>query len=156
MRLLDICQDMSTAYHPQTDCQTKRVNQVLEEYSRTFCRWDQKDWLNLLPFAEFCYNNTVDSATMVTPLYANFGYHPIDNYPAEVVKSNVPAAKEYIENLAKLKQDMIQRLILARERMANYYNRIVSEKEPTFKGRNKVMINPKNIKTKSKLREIRP
>ena len=93
---------------------------------------------------------------MVTPLYANFGYHPIDNYPAEVVQSNVPTAEEYIENLAKLKQDMIQRLILARERMANYYNRIVSEKEPTFKVRDKVMINPKNIKTKSKSREIRP
>ena len=59
MRLLDISQDMSTAYHPQTDGQTERVNQVLEQYLRTYCAWDQKDWIELLPYAEFCYNNTV-------------------------------------------------------------------------------------------------
>ena len=47
MRLLDILQDMSTTYHPQTDGQTERVNQVLEHYLRTFYAWDQKDWLDL-------------------------------------------------------------------------------------------------------------
>ena len=154
MRLLDVSQDMSTAYHPQTDGQTERVNQVLEQYLRTFCAWDQKDWLELLPYAEFCYNDTVHSATKVTPFYANFGYHPIDNYPAEVVESNVPAAEEYVENLAKLRKDMRETLILARERMAKYYNRNVSEKEPTFKVGDKVMVNAKNIKTKRKSKKL--
>ena len=50
---------MSTAYHPQTDGQTERVNQVLEHYLRTYCAWDQKDWIELLPYTEFYYNNTV-------------------------------------------------------------------------------------------------
>ena len=154
MRFLDVSQDMSTAYHPQTDGQTERVNQVLEQYLRTFWAWDQKDWLELLPYAEFCYNNTVHSATKVTPFYANFGYHPIDNYPAEVVESNVPAAKEYVENLAKLRKDMRETLILTRERMAKYYNRNVSEKEPTFKVGDKVMVNAKDIKTKRKSKKL--
>ena len=77
----------------------------------------------------------------MTLFYANFGYHPIHNYPAEVVESNVPAADEYVKNLAKLRKDMRETLILARERMAKYYNRNISEKEPTFKVGDKVMVN---------------
>ena len=154
MRLLDVSQDMSMAYYPQTDGQSERVIQVLEQYLRTFCAWDQKDWLKLLPYAEFCYNNTIHSATKVTPFYADFGYHPIDNYPAEVVESNVPAAEEYIQNLSKLRKDMRETFIFARERMAKYYNRNVSEKEPTFNVGDKVMVNAKNIKTKRKSKTL--
>ena len=154
MRLLDVSQDMSTAYHPQTDGQTERVNQVLEQYLRTCCAWDQKGWLELLPYAEFCYNNTVHSATKVTPFYGNVGYHPINNYPAEVVESSVPAAEEYVENLAKLRKDMRETLILARERMTKYYNKNISEKEPTFKVGDKEMVNAKNIKTKRKSKKL--
>ena len=44
MRLLDVSQDMSTVYHFQTDGQTERVNQALEQYLRTFSAWNQKDW----------------------------------------------------------------------------------------------------------------
>ena len=90
----------------------------------------------------------------MTPFYANFGYHPIDNYPAEVVESNVPAAEEYVENLAKFRKDMRETLILARERMAKYYNRNISEKEPTFKVGDKVMVNAKNIKPKRKSKKL--
>ena len=53
MRLLDVSQDMSTAYHPQTDGQTERVNQVLEQYLRMYCSWDQKNWMEFLPYADF-------------------------------------------------------------------------------------------------------
>ena len=76
----------------------------------------------------------------LTAFYANFGYHPIDNYPAEVVESNVTAAEEYVENLAKLRKDMRETLILTRERVAKYYNRNIFEKEPTFKVGDKVML----------------
>ena len=92
----------------------------------------------------------------MTPLYANFGYHSIDNYPAEVVESNVPAAEEYVENLTKLRKDMREILILATERMAKYYNRNVYEKEPTFKVGDKVMVNAKNFKTKRKSKKLDP
>ena len=45
--------------------------------------------LQQLPYAEFCYNNTVHSSTKMTPFYANFGYHPGHNYPAIEVISTV-------------------------------------------------------------------
>jgi len=43
MRLLEVELDKSPAYHPQTDGQTKQVNQFLEHYLRTYCMWDQDD-----------------------------------------------------------------------------------------------------------------
>ena len=154
MRLLSVIQDILIAYHPQKDGQTERVNQVLEQYLYTFCACDQKDCLELLPYVELGYNNTIHSATEVTPVYANFGYHHIDNYPAEVVESNVPTAEEYVENLAKLRIDMRETFILAKERMEKYYNRKVFAEEPTFKVEDKVMVKAKNIKTKRKSRKL--
>ena len=48
---------MSTAYYPQTDGQTERVNQVLEQYLRCYVDYNLSNWLDLLPSAEFAYNN---------------------------------------------------------------------------------------------------
>ena len=90
----------------------------------------------------------------MTPFYANFGYHPIDNYSARVVESNVPAAEDYVEKLAKVWKDMREKLILARERMAKYYTRNVCEKEPTFKVGDTVLVNPKIIRTKRKSKKL--
>jgi transposase InsO family protein len=65
-----------TAYHPQTDGQTERVNQVLEQYIRMFGCHNQNDWSEKLGVASFVYNNSIHSATKYTPFFANFGYHP--------------------------------------------------------------------------------
>jgi len=62
-KMLGVKRRMSTAYHPRTDGQTERTNQVLEGYLRIFVNYDQNDWYQLLPLAEHAYNN---SATMYT------------------------------------------------------------------------------------------
>ena len=41
-----------------------------------YVNYQQDDWVNLLPLAEFAYNNTLHSVTMVTPFFANKGFHP--------------------------------------------------------------------------------
>src|SRR5712671_6863161 len=74
---------LSTAFHPQTDAQTERVNQTLETYLRTFVNYDQHDWYQLLPLAEFAYNNSTTTATKMMPFYANYGYHPRTIWPSE-------------------------------------------------------------------------
>ena len=75
-KLLHIKRKLSTAFHPQTDGQTERVNQTLETYLRTFINYDQDDWFQMLPLAEFAYNNSYTTATKSTPFYANYGFHP--------------------------------------------------------------------------------
>ena len=73
---LGIKRKMSTVYHPQTDGQTERTNQVLEGYLRNFVNNDQNDWYQLLPLAEYAYNNSKASAHKLTPFFANYGFHP--------------------------------------------------------------------------------
>ena len=63
-------------YHPETDGQTERTNQILEQYLRIYVNYEQNDRINLLPLAEFAYNNTTQSATGMSPFFANLGFHP--------------------------------------------------------------------------------
>jgi len=54
-KALGIKRGMSTAYQPQTDGQTEKTNQVLEGYLRNFVNYDQDDWYQMLPLAEYAY-----------------------------------------------------------------------------------------------------
>ena len=67
---------MSTSYHPQTDGQTERTGQVLKAYLRNFVNEDQNDWDQLLPLAEYGYNNSKASAHKLTPFFPNYGFDP--------------------------------------------------------------------------------
>ena len=71
--LLGIKLAATTAYHPQGDGQTERVNQELEQYLQLFVNERQDDWDELLPLAEFQYNNHTHSATQQTPLMLDTG-----------------------------------------------------------------------------------
>jgi len=51
--LLSIKANLSTAYHPETNGQTEQVNQILEQYLPVYINYQQDDWVNLLPLAEF-------------------------------------------------------------------------------------------------------
>ena len=75
-KILGIKSTMSTAYHPQTDGQTERVNQSLEQYLRIFCNHRQDDWVKLLSSAEFAYNNAAHESTGLSPFFIEYGYHP--------------------------------------------------------------------------------
>jgi hypothetical protein len=66
----------SSAYHPQTDGQTKVVNKTLEMYLRCFTGDYPKQWYNWLPWVEFCYNTSIHLATCLTPFEVVYGRPP--------------------------------------------------------------------------------
>ena len=94
----NIKRKMSTAYHPQTDGQTERTNQVLEGYLRNFLNYDQDDWYQLLPLAEYAYNNSVTNAHGMSPFYANYGFHPQTEWMKEREAQN-PGAQLYAHSM---------------------------------------------------------
>ena len=72
---LGIRHKLSTAYHPQTDGQTERMNQTVETYLQHYVSRTQENWVQLLPTAQFAYNNARNETMGVTPFYANYGYN---------------------------------------------------------------------------------
>jgi hypothetical protein len=65
--------DFSSAYHPQTDGQTERVNQILEDMLRACVLTYGKDWEESLPYAEFSYNNSYQSSLKMSLFEALYG-----------------------------------------------------------------------------------
>jgi hypothetical protein len=57
----------SSAYHPQMDGQTERVNQILEDMLRACTLKDNKSWDKCLPYAEFSYNNSYQKSLKMSP-----------------------------------------------------------------------------------------
>jgi transposase InsO family protein len=76
MNICGIKMKPSMAYHPQTDGLMERMNQTLETYLRTFCSYQQDDWFDYLPLAEFAFNNSKNSSIQQTPFFANLGFNP--------------------------------------------------------------------------------
>jgi len=64
---LSINHRLSSAFHPQTDGHTERQNHTMEQYLRAFCNYEQANWVELLPLAEFAYNNSMHASMKMTP-----------------------------------------------------------------------------------------
>ena len=75
-RLLGVKLATTTAYHPQGDGQTERVNQELEQFLHLFINQRQDDWDELLPITEFQYNNHIHSTTQNIPFLLDTGCIP--------------------------------------------------------------------------------
>jgi hypothetical protein len=67
---------LTTAYHPQADGTTERVNQEVEQYLWAYCNWTQNNWVSLLPYAEMTHNTRIHLATRKSPFELLFGYQP--------------------------------------------------------------------------------
>ncbi|MBW0523529.1 hypothetical protein O181_063244, partial [Austropuccinia psidii MF-1] len=88
---LKISRDLSTAYHSETDGQTERVNQILEQYLWMYFSYHQDDWNTWLPLAEFAYNNSDHSSTKQSPFLTVYGRDP--QFDSAHITQYTPAGK---------------------------------------------------------------
>jgi hypothetical protein len=70
---MDIKLNFSSAYHPQTDGQTERVNQILEDMLRACALKGNQSWDKCLPYAEFSYNNSYQENIKMEPFEFLYG-----------------------------------------------------------------------------------
>jgi transposase InsO family protein len=64
---LEIKQNMSSAYHPQTDGQSEQTNQTVETILRIFCNHQQDNWADWLKVAQYMINSRPSSTTKKPP-----------------------------------------------------------------------------------------
>jgi hypothetical protein len=70
---MDTKLNFSSAYHLQTDGQTKRTNQVLEDMLRACVLKYGKSWDKSLPYIEFSHNNSYQASIKMAPFEALYG-----------------------------------------------------------------------------------
>lgn len=153
-KALRIRSSKSTAFHPQSDGQTERINQVLEAYLRNFINYDQNDWVELLPLAEFAYNNASVKSTKLSSFYANYGFHPNTNWSTHMDVKN-PASSIYTHWLHAIHAFTQESLRQTHLTMSRYFDQ-TKLKGPQFKIGNKVMLGVRNIKTKRPMKKLAP
>lgn len=143
-KCLGIRSTLSTAYHPQTDGQTERVNQELEQYLRAFINYRQSDWASLLPMAEFAHNTRAHAATKSSPFQLVYGYEPqftVLPAPQQVV----PAADTRMAALEDARKEAQALLEVAADWMKEGYDHHVQE-APQFLPGDLVWLDVQNVR----------
>ncbi|KAJ9514991.1 hypothetical protein QJQ45_017006, partial [Haematococcus lacustris] len=131
-KLLQVQVNLSSAYHPETDGQTERVNRVIEEMLRHFIRPDQRDWAEYLPLVEFAINNAWQ-------------------------ESKVPQAHEFVKGMKKAVEQARQCLARAQKRMKSYQDN--KRREALYLPGDMVLLSTQNMRGKANqpgVRKLKP
>lgn len=144
---LGINHKLSTSYHPQTDGQTERLNQTLEQYLRCYINYQQDNWVRLLPVAQLAYNSAKTETTSVSPFFANYGFEPTVRHEPREFGFIAEAATVAVEQLQELHAELQKDIKFLSTRASIYYNR-KRARGPTLKEGDKVYLLRRNIKTK--------
>jgi hypothetical protein len=145
----DICKKLgvelalSTAYHPQTDGQSERTNQEVEQALRTVISYHQDDWVDWLPVIEFALNNRYHSGLKTTPFYANYGYHPhIGSLPR--IQSPIESVEDFVDHIHEVQKNTEKSLTRAAEDMKKFYDRHRGQ-TPEFEVGQKVLLDNSDL-----------
>nr|GEU34368.1 putative reverse transcriptase domain-containing protein [Tanacetum cinerariifolium] len=130
--------DMSTAYHPQTDGQSERTIQTLEDMLRACAIDFRKGWVNHLPLVEFSYNNSYHASIKAAPFEALYGQKcrlPVrwtEFGEAQILGPDL--IQEMTEKIVQIKQ----RMQAAHDRLKSYAD--LKRKPMEIQVRDKVML----------------
>jgi len=142
--MLGIKSKLSTAFYPQTDRQTEKVNQELEQYLRMFINHRQEQWPEWLRTAEFMYNNKMHSSTKTLPFKANYRQDPRMRFKGRK-KGKYQGAEKFIEKMKEIQEEAKAALGKAQEEMKKYADR-KREEVDDYKVGDLMMLSTKDLK----------
>ena len=134
---------LSTAFHLQTNSQTEKMNQELEQYLRFFIDHRQKDWPEWLTSAEFAINNKAHLTTKVSPFIANYERELKISVDLRR-KEKIEKATEFAERMRKVQKEAGAALVKAQEEIKRQADR-GREKAKVWKVEDKVILSTKDL-----------
>jgi len=149
--MLEIDTKLSMAYHPQTDSQTERINQNLEQYLRMFIDHQQEQWPDWLVTAKFAYNNKMQTSTKVSPFRANNRRDLHMGFEMKK-KRKFEKAKEFMMRIKEVYEEAEVGLKKSQEEMRKYTDRKRSKIEEYRVG-DWVLLSTKDLKYQMKGRQ---
>lgn len=117
-----ISHKLSTANHQQTDGQTERMIQTIEQHLRHYLDWNQDNWVELLPLAQYAMNNARNTSTGEVPHFANLGRYPRMTWTSinAIGKSEEAIVKAL--HMQQMHNTMSKDIAWAESRMKKYYD----------------------------------
>ena len=144
---LGVKQSMSTAFHPESDGQTERMNRVLEDVLRHYVSPAQDDWDEHVDMAEFAINNSYQGSIRTTPFEMVYGKLAKTPITMDVrLRGMNPASDNLVERVRKNLQDARQCLENAQQRMCEQADK--KRRRVDFKEGDMVLLRSKNIALK--------
>ena len=142
-KMLGIESKMSTAFHLQTDRQTKRINQELKQYLRMFIDHRQEQWPDWLGTAEFVYNNKAYSSTKTLFFKANYRQDPRMGFEVRR-KGKYKGAEKFVTKMKEIQGEVKAALGKVQE-IKRYVDRKRAEVNE-YKVGDLVILSTKNLK----------
>ena len=150
--LLSIVRRLSTAFYLEIDRSTKRMNQNVEGYIRSYIDYFQEYQAFLIGLVELAINNHDSASISISPFFIYHGYYidPMElntRKPIGTTQTLKEKGKSIIQKLREVWDQAKASMAIAQQIQEDQTNRIRSE-APRFKVRDKVWLNLKNICTK--------
>jgi len=142
--MLGIKSKLLMVFHPQTDGQTERVNQKLEQYLRMFIDHRQEQWPEWLGTAEFAYNNKTHLSTWTSPFKVNYRQDPRMGFKRRK-KRKYKGAEKFIEKMKEIQEEAKAVLSKVQKEMKKYTDR-KRAKVDDYKVGDLVMLSTKDLK----------
>ena len=109
------------AYHPQTDSQTKRVNQEVKQFLHLFINQRQDDWYDWLSIAEFAYNDQVHASTQTSLFMLDTGQNPQLGFEP-IHETQLKSLDNFMSRMAQATEEAWAALVKAANDMARFYD----------------------------------
>ena len=152
-KMLGIETKLSMAYHPETDGQTERTNQELEQYLRMYVNHRQNNWAEWLEMMEFAFNNKVHTVMKMSLFQVNYKREPRIGFDIRKKEKN-EKAEEFVKEMKERHEEARVALVKVQEEMKRQADRSRKEAEEYRVG-DKVLISTKDFSMELRKRAIK-